>query len=215
MLDINDLQLQGYNFQVLRTDPWIIMIHNFMTTEERNALLSLCPEHAYKSFESHEMKACPLQKPQRALSSNARSQTDAIKRIEDKISRLTRTDPAYQENYQLIKYKEGQGLPLHVDHYEYINKESLLEIQEHGQRCFTALVYVMSPLSGGETYFPHLHLKISPEPGAAVLWFNTDKEGNGDPRTEHGAMPVIKGDKIAVNIWVRTKPFKKTIVQAH
>lgn len=57
----------------------------------------------------------------------------------------------------------------------------------------------MSHLSveGGGTNFPHLGIEVKPKRGSVVLWPSVlDNEPHAkDDRTEHEALPVIKGVK--------------------
>lgn len=48
---------------------------------------------------------------------------------------------------------------------------------------------------GGATVFPHLGVAVRPVKGTAVVWYNLLPDGNGDPRTFHGACPVLHGSK--------------------
>ena len=59
----------------------------------------------------------------------------------------------------------------------------------------------------GETHFPHLGLKVSPRSGDALVWANTDEEGAPNPRSLHEGRPPLRGEKVAVNVWVADKPF--------
>jgi hypothetical protein len=57
---------------------------------------------------------------------------------------------------------------------------------------------------GGETNFPKMNITIQPKRGRAVLWpsvFDADPMSN-DVRSDHQALPVIKGVKYGVNAWI-------------
>jgi 2OG-Fe(II) oxygenase superfamily len=45
-------------------------------------------------------------------------------------------------------------------------------------------------------------LKVQPKPGRAVLWSNVLKDGNPDPRTIHAGLPVRRGTKYGINVWI-------------
>jgi 2OG-Fe(II) oxygenase superfamily len=45
-------------------------------------------------------------------------------------------------------------------------------------------------------------LKVRPKPGRAVLWSNVLKDGNPDPRTIHAGLPVRRGTKYGINVWI-------------
>ena len=64
-------------------------------------------------------------------------------------------------------------------------------------------------LVGGETSFPRWLnantteiLKVKPELGKAILFYNQLPDGNYDERSQHAAMPVIEGEKWLTNLWV-------------
>jgi hypothetical protein len=73
----------------------------------------------------------------------------------------------------------------------------------HGDRLFSALFY-LSPTLGGSTYFPRAGLTIPVVPRAILLWQNLDfATSNPLKIMEHGACPVLKGEKWIANKWVR------------
>ena len=74
---------------------------------------------------------------------------------------------------------------------------------------------------GGETYFPHIHLKVAPKRGRAVLWcvntlaaqspstiscccrYNVELDTlEMHPLSRHEALPVVSGVKYGSNKWV-------------
>ena len=70
----------------------------------------------------------------------------------------------------------------------------------------------LSPLSfhrndvedGGETDFPRVGISVKPKLGRAVLWpsvYDHDPYVN-DIRSDHQALPVLKGRKYGANAWV-------------
>jgi prolyl 4-hydroxylase len=82
----------------------------------------------------------------------------------------------------------------------------------HGQpsRFATVLFYLNDDMEGGETAFPRwLHaeatgdaLKVKPQRGKAILFYNMLPDGNYDERSQHAALPVSKGEKYLTNLWV-------------
>ncbi|KAG0727500.1 Prolyl 4-hydroxylase subunit alpha-3 [Chionoecetes opilio] len=57
--------------------------------------------------------------------------------------------------------------------------------------------------AGGRTAFPEAGIALTPQKGAAVLWFNMKRNGNFNPRTLHGGCPVLLGQKWVANRWIR------------
>ena len=64
---------------------------------------------------------------------------------------------------------------------------------------------------GGETRFVRLEdVTIPPRKGDAILWpsvLSSDPEST-DERTQHEALPVVRGVKYASNFWVHTFDFQ-------
>ena len=62
---------------------------------------------------------------------------------------------------------------------------------------------------GGETEFPRWvnaegreGLKVEPTVGKAVLFYSQLPDGNLDDLSHHAALPVTKGEKWLMNLWV-------------
>ena len=49
--------------------------------------------------------------------------------------------------------------------------------------------------AGGGTVFLGPGLRVLPEKGSAVFWYNLRRSGQVDPQTQHGACPVLFGSK--------------------
>jgi 2OG-Fe(II) oxygenase superfamily len=87
----------------------------------------------------------------------------------------------------------------------------------HGQpsRFATVLFYLNDDMEGGETSFPRWlnaetsqALKVKPERGKAILFYNMLPDGNYDERSQHAALPVTKGEKVrSIGPSVRTVAF--------
>jgi prolyl 4-hydroxylase len=51
-------------------------------------------------------------------------------------------------------------------------------------------------------------LTVRPVQGSAVFWANLLPGGRGDERTLHAGLPVLRGEKIGMNIWTRQGPLE-------
>ena len=94
----------------------------------------------------------------------------------------------------------GQKYTRHHDHAA-IDSSST---RPAGARVLTFFLYLSDVEEGGETNFPSLGISITPKKGKAVLWPNTldSDPQQGDDRTFHQALPVLKGTKYAANSWL-------------
>jgi prolyl 4-hydroxylase len=61
---------------------------------------------------------------------------------------------------------------------------------------------------GGQTVFPRIQTQVEPVAGSAVVWENADEFGTVLGDSEHGGLPVLEGTKIAVNCWIRDRPYR-------
>lgn len=82
------------------------------------------------------------------------------------------------------------------------------EEQQVGNRILTVFMYLSDVEEGGQTSFPDLNLTVSPRIGRVVLWPSVlnDDPLSRDERTEHEALPVLRGSKYGANVWYLMKP---------
>lgn len=111
------------------------------------------------------------------------------------------------EPLSLLRYQPSQEYRPHRD---YLTPSSLAapEGQRTGQRTHTVFVYLTDVGNGGETDFPELSVRISPQLGRAVMFRNVDSDGRPDPRTLHAGMPVVDGEKWLGTLWLRERPVR-------
>lgn len=76
-------------------------------------------------------------------------------------------------------------------------------IKDQPSRFATILFYLNDDMKGGETSFPRWvnaetseALKVKPERGKAILFYNLLPDGNYDERSLHAALPVLEGEKV-------------------
>ena len=102
----------------------------------------------------------------------------------------------------------GQFYETHDDYIEQ-HRDAI-----QGPRILTLFMYLTDVEAGGETrfdYFDKGGMKVKPKLGRIVLWPNVlnDSPLDIDNRTEHEAMPVIKGHKYGANAWIHLRNYKK------
>jgi hypothetical protein len=110
-------------------------------------------------------------------------------------------------------------------------------VADIGNRISSIFAYLDVNCIGGTTEFPQIprplkvewcdllvcedengdeveHLEIRPILGNAIFWWNLGTDGEGDARTLHAGLPVIKGTKAGLNIWTREKAYREPQVDS-
>ena len=107
------------------------------------------------------------------------------------------------ERLQLVHYDVGQQ---YTPHHDFAIPDT--DFGQHS-RFATILFYLNDVPKGGETSFPRWMngenkdiLKVKPEVGKAILFYNQLPDGNYDERSQHAALPVKEGEKWLTNLWV-------------
>ena len=67
-------------------------------------------------------------------------------------------------------------------------------------------VYLSDCEAGGATHFPLAGVQQAPVCGHALCWHNINKRGLLDGRTLHAGLPVERGVKWGMNVWLRQQP---------
>jgi prolyl 4-hydroxylase len=132
--------------------------------------------------------------------------------------------PSRLEPIQLVKYAPTQSYHFHTD---WFTDEQHASASLGGNRVSSIFAYVQADgVSGGGTNFPFLEPKraewckfvdcdeeyeagvtFKPVEGNAVFWENMVDLGDGirrgDERVLHAGLPVVSGEKVGMNIWLR------------
>ena len=198
--------------------PWIVTFEKFHSVEESQRLVELGANLGYER--STDVGKAKPDGTYDAKQSETRTSTNAwcvdecyedpvAQEVFHRIGNTTGIHEQNHENLQLLRYEVGQRYAQHHDFIpHHINRQC-------GPRILTFFLYLNDVEEGGETRFPLLHkekggLAIKPKTGRALLWPSVK---NSDPnskeyRTDHEAMPVIKGTKYGANAWIHLRDFK-------
>lgn len=205
---------EKYNVTVVNRDPWIVTLDNFITKDEAGELMqSLEGKFERSSSVGKKVDEGTFAKEftDYRTSYNAWcnqrpcvTSTSALA-VQQKIAEVTQTDVVHQEYMQVLNYSAGQ---YYKQHHDFIPGQVRMPC---GPRVFTAFMYFNDVEAGGNTKFNKLGLEVTPKAGRMLLWAhvkNSNLEAM-DPRTDHEAMPVIKGEKLGANAWVHLYNFRK------
>jgi len=114
------------------------------------------------------------------------------------------------ETLQLVHYDKAQEYTAHHDFgYSHIDDNA------QGARFATILFYLNDDMVGGETAFPRWvngksfhELKVKPEVGKAILFYDQLPDGNYDDFSQHAAKPIVRGEKWLINLWIWDPSYK-------
>jgi prolyl 4-hydroxylase len=127
--------------------------------------------------------------------------------VMQRIENITGIPETNSENLQLLRYDESQFYQTHNDYIPYQRERPC------GVRILTFYIYLNDVEEGGGTNFPRAvegGITAVPKKGRAVLWpsvFN-NHPNTKDSRSDHQALPVLKGVKYGANAWIHQRDFK-------
>eukprot|EP00581_Thalassiosira_minuscula_P016868 CAMPEP_0183730882 /NCGR_PEP_ID=MMETSP0737-20130205/33763_1 /TAXON_ID=385413 /ORGANISM="Thalassiosira miniscula, Strain CCMP1093" /LENGTH=517 /DNA_ID=CAMNT_0025963473 /DNA_START=62 /DNA_END=1612 /DNA_ORIENTATION=+ len=192
---------------VEKDGPWVVYLENFVQEEEADRLVELGKERGYEhSIEVGEEKPDGSYHSLETKSRTSRNTwcqdpscygDPLVAPVIERIANLTKTEDKNSEYLQLLQYETGQ---FYTQHHDYIPHQREMPC---GVRILTLFIYLNDVEEGGGTHFPLLGITIQPKKGSAVLWPNVldqDPETQ-DPRSDHEALPVLKGNKYGANAW--------------
>eukprot|EP00051_Salpingoeca_urceolata_P017781 m.245103 g.245103 ORF g.245103 m.245103 type:complete len:259 (-) comp19048_c2_seq1:149-925(-) len=191
---------------VVLEDPKIITIDDFLTDKEIETILSLSPKEQFEQSTGGLERSVSTYRTSSTFWLNSELITDADKQqimfgLEHKIAEIVGLPANNQEHLQVLHYNPGQYYKVHSD---YIPEHKDLPC---GPRVATLFLYLSDVEEGGGTRFPTLNVTVQPKRGRAALWFSVNPDLAPDYRTEHEALPVIKGSKWAANKWIHAYDF--------
>jgi len=77
-------------------------------------------------------------------------------------------------------------------------------IQNIGIRQSTVLIFLQTPLEGGEIVFPYSSITISPKQGDALFWYHLNPDTTEDLKSTSVHSSVVSGTE-----WILTKTILK------
>ncbi len=134
-----------------------------------------------------------------------RGESELVRRIEARISRLLNWPVDHGEGLQVLRYGPGAEYKPHYDYFDPAEPGTAKILQRGGQRVATVVMYLGEPQAGGSTVFPDVGLEVAPQRGNAV--FFTYPRAHPGSLSLHGGAPVIQGEKWIATKWLREGVF--------
>ncbi len=200
---------QSYQVTQVHPSPSIWAIQNFMSDEECDHLIQLGEDKLAPSLTIDPETGNHIQVEDRTstLTFLSLNQDPIVTQIEFRIANLVRMPVNHGEGLQILRYEIGQEYKPHYDYFDPALSGSHKALAKGGQRVATILMYLSDVEEGGETVFPKIDLKVPPKKGHAILFYSLYSNGELDPNSLHGSIPVVKGTKWVATKWLREKPF--------
>ncbi|KAK3313634.1 hypothetical protein B0H66DRAFT_463663, partial [Apodospora peruviana] len=209
---------------IFSTDPLIIYVENYLTSEEISYLLHLAVPYYRRSPVS---KGYTLE----AYDTEIRSSMSAVLPDDPVVQCIEQRSVDFQgylprnrlEDIQVVKYAVGDHFRPHFDWFAGMANPRLSTFFVY-LACDDGELGGKTECQGGATQFPHYEgmfpqkwcefidceddsgvggVAFKPIVGNAVFWENLYPNGTGHPGVWHAGMPVKKGRKVGLNIFTR------------
>ncbi|CAD7929794.1 unnamed protein product [Amoebophrya sp. A25] len=151
-------------------------------------------------------------------------ETPLIRTFERRAEQVSKLSRAHQEHMQILEYDLNGYYHAHDDatNLELYKEQDQLILEKqygHFDRMITLFWYLNTVEEGGETIFPAADgtqwpedmsacgagLKVKPQQGSAIMWYNMNADGKLNRFALHAACPVTRGQKYAINAWIYNK----------
>jgi len=175
-------------------EPLVVVLGNMLSDEECDELIQLSTDKMKRS----KIGIIHAENEIRTSSGMFMEEPDnlIVLRIEKRIETIMNIPIEHGESLQVLHYLPGQEYKAHHDFFSATSNIT-------NNRISTLVMYLNDVEQGGETYFPHLKLSITPKKGMAVYfeYFYTDPLMND--LTLHGGAPIELGEKFVATQWMR------------
>jgi prolyl 4-hydroxylase len=133
-----------------------------------------------------------------------------IQAVENRIAMMTGYPWNYGEDFQVVRYSEGQYYRPHHDYHDPAYPGTMSVLARGGQRVMTVLIYLntLEEGDGGATGFPRTRVTVVPEKGKALVFWNVMPDGRLDESTYHeGLAPKNGKEKWICTKWLHEETF--------
>lgn len=196
--------------EIISESPWVCVSDNLLNEEECHLLRYLGAPYLKPSITADpDGKLVQVQlRSSFDMVLNEFLEDISLLMAQRRMAALMGTTPAYSEPLHLLRYQNGQEYKPHRD---YLPPSLILPLEQGGpgQRESTAIVYLNTMKSGGETEFLEINKKIAPKMGRVLGFKNLLPDGSPDTRTLHAGLPVKFGTKWIATLWIHQGVFRK------
>lgn len=205
---LNTSDGQSINISMRCNKPDIVLLDNFMSADECDALCELSKGSLTKSEVVDDATGEGIEHQDRTSQGTyfTLGQNALVEKIEARISEITGIPNANGEGIQILNYINGGEYKPHYDYFP-DNEGGRANMTQGGQRIISIIMYLNDVSAGGATIFPEVNLNIYPKKGSALYFSYFNTTGQTDPLTLHGGAPVIEGEKWIATKWLRENAY--------
>lgn len=190
--------------KVIHSSPHIELFSHVVSKQEVTHIQRLAQPKMKRAFVSNEQQGFVSDSRTNSVAWLEIDSDPIITSICQRIADLVDYPLEHAESLQVIYYCAEQEYQAHYDAYDLTTETGLRCTENGGQRLLTCLLYLSDVEQGGETAFPKLDLKVTPKAGFMLCFENCHPASNKrHEQSLHAALPVIKGEKWACNLWFR------------
>ncbi|PIC98302.1 MULTISPECIES: 2OG-Fe(II) oxygenase [unclassified Sporosarcina] len=175
-------------------EPLVVVLGNMLSDEECDELIQLSTDKMKRS----KIGVIHAENEIRTSSGMFIEEPDnlIVLRIEKRIETIMNIPIEHGESLQVLHYLPGQEYKAHHDFFSATSNVT-------NNRISTLVMYLNDVEEGGETYFPHLKLSITPKKGMAVYFEYFYNDPLLNDLTLHGGAPIELGEKFVATQWMR------------
>ena len=204
---------------VSRETPRIKLWQDFASADECQKLIDLARPRLRRSTVLDRTTGAGVVQDART-SQGAAFAADETPLVAEIVTRAAKVLGVPRENVeppQAVRYGVADGVgekyDPHEDWFDPKDPGSAVAVAQGGQRTKTLLVYLNTPEAGGSTSFPQADIVVGAATGNAVQ-FEYPTATAAD-LCLHGGDPVTAGEKWALNVWARQRPFGSPEPKVH
>jgi len=201
--------VSGVNVTFLSWKPRVILARNFLSTAECEHMIAVAARSMQRSSVVSNNDGSSVLDNIRTSSGTfiTHGEDGVIDAVLRRVAEFSMLPTEHQEALQILHYGRAEKYGAHMDTFHLPN----MITREHGlQRVATALMFLNTPIRGGETVFPNLEpagsqeglsdcakegLAHKPQAGDLILFWSLSPSGEVEMGATHGACPVIEGEK--------------------
>lgn len=175
-------------------EPLVVVLGNMLSDEECDELIRLSTDKMKRS----KIGTVHAENEIRTSSGMFIEEHDnlIVTRIEKRIEAVMNIPIEHGERLQVLRYQPGQEYKAHHDFFSAKSNVT-------NNRISTLVMYLNDVERGGETFFPHLKLSVTPQKGMAVYFEYFYNDPLLNDLTLHGGAPLEIGEKFVATQWMR------------